>query len=112
VFPETLASLVDRSKPDVVFCGAPDAVAAMSDALETIAHRPTLKISLAGRDGFAAYSDVVATAGGPFARPAKSAAACKYRPPCAIIYSSGTTGVPKGIHLSDHALKSALMSFK
>jgi len=62
------------------------------------------------RDGFTAYYNIVVAADETLlVHPIKSKSPIG---PHAIIYSSGTTGTPKGIYLSDDAMKSALISFK
>lgn len=82
----------------------------IADVLNTVAHQPTLKISTMVQDGFMSYDKIVSCAPSDlFVTPSKSIS--KNRP-FALIYSSGTTGIPKGIYLSDDAIKSALISFK
>lgn len=66
-----------------------------------------MKITTTNCDDFIAYSNMVLTDN--FVRLTKS---INTNRPCAIVYSSGTTGIPKGIYLSDDALKSASITFK
>ncbi|XP_022178856.1 luciferin 4-monooxygenase-like isoform X2 [Myzus persicae] len=104
-----LTELINESKPSVLFCNT-FSINIITDILNTITHQPTLKISTMIRDGFTAYSNIVVAADEiSSVRPIKSKSPIG---PCAIIYSSGTTGTPKGIYLSDDAMKSALISFK
>lgn len=106
---ETLATLIDEAKPDVIFCSAVSANA-ISDVLnDAVTHRPAVKISTTFQDGFLHYSDIVSADNSFRARPTKPIG--KNRP-CAIVFSSGTTGTPKAVFLTDDALKSALISFK
>lgn len=94
----------------MIFCHTAAAAVALTAALATVGHRPTLKLSTAGREGYVAYATVAAeAAAGSFARPATRTH--PNRSCAAIVYSSGTTGVPKGVRLSDDAVKSALISF-
>lgn len=104
-----MTTLINESKPSVLFCNT-HSINIVAEILQTITHRPTLKISDMIHDSFTAYSNiVVAEEEISSVRPIKSKNPIG---PCAIIYSSGTTGVPKGIYLSDDAMKSALISFK
>ncbi|KAL4090317.1 hypothetical protein QTP88_025178 [Uroleucon formosanum] len=104
-----LAELINESKPSILFCNT-FSINILTDILNTITHQPILKISTIIRDGFTAYSNIVVTADEILLiRPIKSKSSMG---PYAIIYSSGTTGTPKGIYLSDDAMKSALISFK
>ena len=62
------------------------------------------------RDGFTAYSNIVVAVDEIlFVRPTKPKSTIGSG---VIIFSSGTTGTPKGIYLSDDAMKSALISLK
>ncbi|XP_027845831.2 uncharacterized protein LOC114126147 [Aphis gossypii] len=104
-----LIELINESKPNVLFCNT-FSINIMTDILNNITSQPILKISTIVCDGFTTYSSiVVAVEDNLFIRPIKSKNPVG---PCAIVYSSGTTGTPKGIYLSDNALKSALISFK
>jgi len=104
-----LTTLINESKPSVVFCNN-HSINIIAEILNTITHQPILKISDTIHDGFTAYSNIVVAKDDILlVRPIKSK---KPIGPCAIIYSSGTTGAPKGIYLSDDAMKSALISFK
>jgi len=104
-----LIELINESKPSVLFCNTLS-INIITDILNDITNQPILKISTTVCDGFTTYSSIViAVEDILFIRPIKSKNPVG---PCAIIYSSGTTGTPKGIYLSDNALKSALISFK
>lgn len=81
----------------------------ITDILNNIIHKPKLKISTSVQDGFTAYSNIVALVDGLYVQPSKSV---RKNRPFTIIYSSGSTGVPKGIYLSEDAIKFALISFK
>ncbi|VVC39223.1 Hypothetical protein CINCED_3A008360 [Cinara cedri] len=103
------AALINESKPDVIFCSV-SSTHIIADILNTVTHQPKLKISTVVQDGFSTYDNMIGCAPGDlFVTPTKSVS--KNRP-FALIYSSGTTGIPKGIYLSDDAVKSALISFK
>lgn len=104
---ETLEALINESKPDVVFCSA-SSVNNISDVLNNTTHRPKVKMSTILRNGFRAYSDIVTTEHS-FVLPKKS---LNNNYPRAIVFSSGTTGVPKGVYLSDDAIKFAAITFK
>lgn len=69
----------------------------MTNVLNNITHQTILKISTMVRYGFTTYSSTdVAADQNLFVRPIKSKHPIG---PCAIIYSSGTAGTPKGICL-------------
>ncbi|XP_060852797.1 uncharacterized protein LOC132930768 isoform X2 [Rhopalosiphum padi] len=104
-----LIATIDESKPSVLFCNT-FSISTITDVLNNITHQPILKISTMVRDGFTTYSSIfVAAEEISFVRPIKSKNPIG---PCAIIYSSGTTGTPKGIYLSDDAIKSTLIMIK
>lgn len=104
-----MAAIIEELKPDVMFCSW-YSIDTVVDILSTVTHRPTLKISTTNRDGFAVHSNMVVSSDHhSFEYFTKSN---DKNHPCAIVYSSGTTGIPKGIYLSDDAIKGAIMAFK
>ncbi|VVC39226.1 Hypothetical protein CINCED_3A002754 [Cinara cedri] len=103
-----LLKLINESKPEVMFC-SDYSTKTIADILYDIVHKPAFKISKSVYDGFTTYSSIIASSTNLFVQPSKSV---NKNRPCALIYSSGTTGVPKGIYLSEDAIKYALTSFK
>lgn len=108
ILPEHLEALINESKPDVIFCSS-SSINIIADILNTTTHQPTLKISTMIKGGFTIYDNFITPSDDLFVEITKSIS--QYRP-FALIYSSGTTGVPKGIYLSEDAIKFALISFK
>lgn len=100
--------MIEESKPDVLFCDT-SSVNIVANILNTISRQPTLKISTAAYEHFTVYSNMINIAEDLFVRKKKLV---HKNHPCALIYSSGTTGVPKGIYLSDDAIKATLTSVK
>lgn len=103
-----MAAIIQESKPDVLFCDS-SSVNKIADVLNTITGQPTLKISTVAYDNFTVYSNVISTAADFLVRKKRQ---IHKNHPSALVYSSGTTGVPKGIYVSDDAIKFALMSLK
>lgn len=99
---------INETKPEVMFCND-NSMDKIVDILNDIMHKPKLIISTSMHDGFTTYSNIVESSEHLFIQPSKSVSKTR---PCALIYSSGTTGVPKGIYLSEDAIKFALISFK
>lgn len=104
-FPVELADIVNESRPAVVFCNAYGVgTERMSRLLDGITVEPVLKMSTATCERFTEYADVVNTENS-FVRPKVPA---NKNNPIAILYTNGTTGVRKGVHLSDSAVKSCV----
>lgn len=103
-----MIAIFEESKPDVLFCNS-SSVDKIADILNTITRQPTLKISTVVYDDFTVYSNVISTTADLLVRKKKQ---IHKNHPCALVYSSGTTGAPKGIFLSDDAIKFVIMSFK